>query len=389
MIAKSTDFTCERSPEQKLNRHQNKRKATETANAERHIKLLRTGGCSKSEKKQKRIDISEQGILRPSFVSLPTAVEENVKLLKDVLTNIEVSKIPPEMFQEDNQNLDSYGSEIVELQTLTTKLTQQSNSVFFEICKAMGPTLTENVPDESLFLFCKLVVTRSLSVARTAIFSTHVLLPRLRALSKPISRTLFSALHHLSMLHPKPVIHDLILPLLCSSPELNSSHGDLVKKLVKAHLKKNTPSGSTPNQAEPKSTLAYASPKLSSNPTNSSISPYFRHLLAKILEQLPQSNSKPTAEAIAAVLQDLLSKPKLFPLPPVGASGGSCERLVSWISANLQEHSKSLKVANVFLRFLQHHPRTASGMKVQLILAADLMESFMKKTIKNKIRALQ
>jgi len=180
---------------------------------------------------------------------------------------------------------------------------------------------------------------------------------------------------------------------------LNSFHSDVVKRLVQAahmssssSLSSSTAARSSSLSSEGASSAAHSQQSVLAASSSSSA---FSELLLRVLFltndhqmlQLPKmaalQQSRKSVEARASILQDFLTKPKIFRLDVNG-----CSQLISWVSGAIRAFPKSTKVASVLLRLLQHHKHMAKSFRDDLLEISANITSFMKKTLRNKLTNL-
>eukprot|EP00466_Bigelowiella_natans_P020586 jgi/Bigna1/73534/fgenesh1_pg.24_\ len=144
--------------------------------------------------------------------------------------------IPHALFQEATSSAGSstasggsidYGARYPQLREFCSLvdniLESRQKQTFTAACKRLGKACF-GCNDECLLLLVKVMVTEALSMARTADIVTHILMPRLIRLSRAISRVFFTALLHILKMHPKIIVEDCILALMC--PDLMATTHD-------------------------------------------------------------------------------------------------------------------------------------------------------------------
>jgi len=281
-------------------------------------------------------------------------LREAAKRLCSLLSALKLSRLPPALFQEGSEQAVSRSPELQKIFSLAkdTMDNQRSIQSFGLLCDEIARA-SHGCSDEAFLILCRAMVTKALSTARCTCFTRRVILPRIKSLPKTVSRVLFMALAHVSSLHPGPVTKGLLVPII-EFDKVSAVHSDIIRRLVQGHSK----------------------------------SPVYAELVRDLMQSLadaPGSSahvSKSSTEARATVMQELLSK-----IPPSYMNLACGKSVLDWASGAVQAFPKSLKVANVLFRFVQHKS-VARQLKSELSEILLGVQSFMKKTITNKIAKL-
>ena len=93
---------------------------------------------------------------------------------------------------------------------------------------------TDEFSEEAFCSFCSYILKEELSLSNASIFIETNLLSRIRALSQPVSRALYTA--HMDMLshHPSAVASCLLFPLITSDADCGVPQKELVLKLLQS-----------------------------------------------------------------------------------------------------------------------------------------------------------
>jgi len=147
-------------------------------------------------------------------------IETCCDMLREYSNNIEMSQSDT----NTEKNVVNY---------VTVTLRNAGGSCFRETCKK----IMDAVPFENLDLvlsLCRAFLTSDLSPADATCFVSLLLLPLVKSLKRPASRSLYCAVVSASENHPSALVDALVMPIL--SDEMGRPQVELIKRIVREHL---------------------------------------------------------------------------------------------------------------------------------------------------------
>lgn len=136
------------------------------------------------------------------------------------------------MSQSDTNGETSIVNTVVE--TLRNTSTS-GDSCFREACNK----ILAHIPPENLdfvLTLCRTLLTVDLSPTDASCFVSMLLLPKVEALERPASRSLYCAVVSVSQHHPTALVDALIMPILGNIDGVGRPQIELIKRIVREHM---------------------------------------------------------------------------------------------------------------------------------------------------------